>query len=98
MNFKKFSALLQIKELNTSLPVGISPRNLATRLQFESAVGKLKAELEQRARNLRFGGQDVHAGFGKIEQDAVKFARVRKGDLDRCLHWNANGATAFAAQ
>src|SRR3954470_11055113 len=68
------------------------------RLNVQRPVRQLKAKGEQRSGNLRLGCKRIHAGFRKVEQDAVKFPRIRQRDFNRSLYWNAECPAAFARQ
>ena len=58
----------------------------------------METESEQSSRDLRFGGEDIHAGLGNVEQDSIQLTSVRQRDFNRRLHRNAESAPALATQ
>ena len=90
--------LVQVQKVDPRLAIGIRPCHLPVRMNLQASVGQLEAEIQQRPRNLRFGGQNIHPRFAQIEKDSLRFASIGQNKFHRSLHRDAVSAATLAVQ
>src|ERR1700693_3165588 len=84
--------------MNSGLAIRIRPRHLAVSVDFQGAVGQLKAKIQKRAGSLWLGGKYIHTRFAQVEEDSLNAASVGKRECHGSLHRHTICATPFAIE